>query len=74
MVEGNHLKELAAKLDNMQAIMEQPKERLMAAIDQHDDRVKMLEMSLQSISKFIETQIVATTVSLMEASQTMRGE
>lgn len=74
MVEGNHLKNLAAKLDNMQAIMEQPKERLMVAIDQHDDRVKMLEMSLQSISKFIETQIVATTVSLMEASQTMRGE
>lgn len=68
------VKDLAVKIDNMMTMMDQREERLLAAMEQRDDRIKLLEMSLQSISKFIEAQIVSNTVGSMENNQTMRED
>lgn len=69
MAENTRLKDLIAKIDNMQVAMDQREERLMAAIEHRDDRVKLLEISLQSISKFIEAHMVSSNVNSIEASQ-----
>lgn len=42
--------------------MDQREARLLAAIDQGDERVQMLELSLHSISKFIKALIVSNNV------------
>lgn len=41
---------------------------------QRDDKVKMLEMFIQTISKYIESQIVSTTVNTTGAVQNSSGE
>lgn len=69
MAENTLFKDLIAKIDNMQVAMDQREERLMAAIEHRDDRVKLLETSLQSISKSIETHMASSNVNSIEASQ-----
>lgn len=72
MAEATQFRDLMAKIDSMQVAVEQREARMITALEQRDDKIKMLEASLQTISKYIENQIVTTNVNMEESKQ--KGE
>lgn len=56
------MKDLYAKLDMILTTMEQREERIMMAMYQMEERVKELEQSLNTISKFIKAQLISACV------------
>lgn len=58
MVESTRLKDLATKMKTILAVMDQREESLLATMVQGDKRVKLLEQSMTSLSKYLETHQV----------------
>lgn len=58
MVESTRLKDLATKMKTILAVMDQHEESLLATMVQGDKRVKLLEQSMTSLSKYLETHQV----------------
>lgn len=59
MAENTRMKELSTKVETMMIVMEQRiqmEDKMMAAIDQTDDRMKMLEQSIINLTSMIEQQ------------------
>lgn len=57
MAESTRLKDINARLDTMMAVMEQREERLLAAMDQHDESVNLLEQTLSRLSLILENHL-----------------
>lgn len=55
MAESTRMKDITARLDTMMAI-EQHEERLLAAMDQHDEHVNLMEQALSRLSVILESQ------------------
>lgn len=56
MVESTCMKDITARLDTMMAVMEHDEERLLAAMDQRDECVNLMEQALSRLSVILESQ------------------
>lgn len=68
MADSTQLKDLAAKIDVMFAVMEQAEECLLAGMEQQDERVNLMGQSLLTMSKCLEPLKVAKRAFSMEDS------
>lgn len=65
MAENTRMKELTSKVDTMMIVMEQRiqrEDKMMAAIDHNDERMKMLEQSIINLTSMMEHQLNSKTV------------